>query len=120
MPGSGCVLQARMTTEPASKRSTMHTNMFSTHPVLLSRRFIAFLFFQILIATAAVAAGNPRDNEHWVATWSTALHEPDLLAPGLANTGFVNQTLRQIVHTSVGGRQVRVRLSTFGAGRLVV
>ena len=36
------------------------------------------------------------------------------------NTGFTNQTLRQIVHTSIGGDRVRVRLSTFGAGALHV
>ena len=38
----------------------------------------------------------------------------------LTNPGFNNQTLRQIVHTSVGGDQVRVRLSTFGASALVI
>jgi hypothetical protein len=40
--------------------------------------------------------------------------------PGLTNPGFDNQTLRQIVHTSIGGEQVRVRLSTFGAAALVI
>jgi len=57
---------------------------------------------------------------HWVGTWSTSLHEPDLGVPGLANAGFNDQTLRQIVHTSIGGNRVRVRLSTFGAGSLRV
>src|SRR5258705_11606950 len=75
-------------------------------------------------ATAAVAADSAgfgeSGNEHWVGTWGTALHAPDLGVPGLANTGFNNQTLRQIVHTSVGGHQVRVRLSTFGAKSLVI
>ena len=34
---------------------------------------------------------------------------------------FNNQTLRQIVHTSIGGKQVRVRLSNlFGTGDLLV
>src|SRR5215475_13558374 len=101
----------------------MQANMIFFHRILFSRRFIAFFLFQLSTIMNAVAAdgrGIPRGNEHWAATWSTALHEPDLLVPGLANTGFVNQTLRQIVHASVGGRQVRVRLSTFGAGRLVV
>ena len=58
--------------------------------------------------------------EHWVATWSTALHQPDLGVPGLSNNGFTNQTLREIVHTSVGGNRVRVRFSTFGAGPLLI
>jgi lysophospholipase L1-like esterase len=75
-------------------------------------------------ATAAIAADRPgfeeNGDEHWVATWGTAIHAPDLGVPGLANTGFNNQTLRQIVHTSIGGHKVRVRLSVFGANALVV
>ena len=58
--------------------------------------------------------------EQWVGTWGNALHQPDLGVPGLANSGFNNQTLRQIVHVSVGGPRVRVRLSTFGASGVVI
>jgi lysophospholipase L1-like esterase len=65
-------------------------------------------------------AGAGDGNEHWVGTWGNALHEPDLGVPGLANTGFNNQTLRQNVHISVGGPRVRVRLSTFGASGVVI
>src|SRR5712692_461061 len=79
---------------------------------------VSLLFAAGLAADPAALAGN--HNEHWVGTWSASLHEPDLGVPGLANAGFNNQTLRQIVHTSVGGRQVRVRLSTFGANGLVI
>lgn len=68
------------------------------------------------VASPALGGGG---NEHWVGTWSTALHAPDA-GFGITNPGFNNQTLRQIVHTSVGGDQVRVRLSTFGADALVV
>jgi lysophospholipase L1-like esterase len=71
-----------------------------------------------MVGFAADFDGNWYD--HWVGTWGTSLHEPDLGVPGLANTGFNNQTLRQIVHTSVGGRQVRIRLSAFGAKSLVI
>jgi lysophospholipase L1-like esterase len=82
------------------------------------------LLFQLLLVSFAVpgklAGQNSNRNQHWVCTWSTTLHQPDLLVPGLANEGFNNQTLRQIVHVSIGGRQVRVRLSTFGASSLVV
>jgi lysophospholipase L1-like esterase len=59
-------------------------------------------------------------NVHWVGTWATAPHQPDLGVPGLANQGFANQTIRQIVHTSVEGHQVRVRLSAFGSNGLAV
>lgn len=75
-----------------------------------------------LIAASAFAVSGTaaHGDELWVGTWGTALHEPDLGVPGLANTGFNNQTLRQIVHTSVGGRHLRVRFSTFGAKGLVI
>jgi lysophospholipase L1-like esterase len=66
------------------------------------------------------AAFNGDDNEHWVGTWSTAVHQPSPGPPGLTSPGFNNQTLRQIVHTSVGGDRVRVRLSTFGASALEI
>jgi lysophospholipase L1-like esterase len=39
----------------------------------------------------------------------------DAFSPNLANAGFNNQTVRNIVYTSVGGSELRVRLSnTFG------
>src|SRR5258708_4001065 len=66
----------------------------------------------LIAAGALVTAGFAADlagngNDHWVGTWATALHEPDLGVPGLSNAGFNNQTVRQIVHTSLGGHQVR-------------
>lgn len=77
----------------------------------------------LLLLSTALAVTRPAEagsDEHWVGTWSTSLHEPDLGVPGLANDGFNNQTLRQIVHASVGGRRVRVRFSTFGAKSLII
>jgi lysophospholipase L1-like esterase len=44
------------------------------------------------------------DNLHWVGTWTTA--------PAPAETGaFTNQTLRMTMRASLGGNQVRVRIS---------
>lgn len=88
---------------------------------LVGRRFTAILFLQLLLVCVATAAGfdGQGGNEHWVATWSTTLHQP-VVIPGLANAGFNNQTLRQIVHVSVGGSKARIRLSTFGASGLLV
>jgi lysophospholipase L1-like esterase len=55
----------------------------------------------------------------WVATWTSAP-----VAPGTApepTRAFENQTIRHIVHVSVGGNRVRVRLSNvFGTQPLVV
>jgi lysophospholipase L1-like esterase len=71
-----------------------------------------------MLSLTSTGAGN--GNEQWGGTWATALHEPSPGPPGLTNTGFSNQTLRQIVHSTVAGDQVRVRLSTFGAGALTI
>jgi lysophospholipase L1-like esterase len=47
--------------------------------------------------------------QHWVTTWTTANAASDRPA------SFSNQTIREIVHTTVGGKEVRIRLSnTFG------
>jgi lysophospholipase L1-like esterase len=83
----------------------------------LSVTFATALAFAGLVTDPAALAGN--GNEQWVGAWSTAVHAPDA-APGLTNTGFNDRTLRQIVHTSVGGDRIRVRLSTFGASGLVI
>lgn len=91
-------------------------------------RALGWMAFALLAAGAFAGAGHAQASkadetnahEHWVGTWGNALHQPDLGVPGLSNAGFNNQTLRQIVHLSVGGLWVRVRLSTFGAGSLVI
>jgi lysophospholipase L1-like esterase len=61
------------------------------------------------LATAAppvrAAISSP---EAWCATWGTAPAGPPAAASTLS---FANQTLRLIVHTSIGGSRVRVRLT---------
>ena len=77
------------------------------------------LLFAAALITAPAFAQNGDD--HWVGTWAASLHEPDLVVPcRFSNAGLHNQTLRQIVHASLGGSKVRVRLSTFGAPALLV
>jgi lysophospholipase L1-like esterase len=81
-------------------------------------------------------AGAQRPGDHWVITWSTAdVGRPQTPppapppAPGQSAApqqppAFLhvdNQTLRQIVHTSIGGSQVRLVLSNvFGTAPLTV
>lgn len=48
-------------------------------------------------------------SDEWVGTWSAAPQPP--YPTGISAEGFRDQTLRMIVHTSIGGPQVRVRLS---------
>jgi lysophospholipase L1-like esterase len=67
-----------------------------------------------------LAAVDNNGDKYWAATWGTALHAPGLGPPGFTHDGYGEQTLRQIVHTSAGGDKVRIRLSTFGAGAIVI
>jgi lysophospholipase L1-like esterase len=60
------------------------------------------------VAPSASAAG-----QAWVGAWSTT--------PVVGSSGFTDQTLREIVHTSAGGDQLRIRLTNaFGTDGLVV
>lgn len=90
----------------------------------------------ILLLSAALAAA--QTNEHWVATWASAMLETNIpAAPAAAPVAagapaaaapkpaplrsFNNQTVRMVVNTSIPGRSVRVELSnTFGKGRLKI
>ena len=56
----------------------------------------------------------------WVGTWSASPMPADA-SWGPPNTGFEDQTLRQIVHISVGGPQLRVRFSNeYGSTPLAI
>jgi lysophospholipase L1-like esterase len=55
----------------------------------------------------------------WIGTWSAAPVPPS--TSGTTATGFTDQTVRDIVHTSHAGDLVRIRVSNaFGAGPLTV
>jgi hypothetical protein len=73
--------------------------------------------------TVMAAAQGPAQNVNdarWVGTWSASMVQPSPGPPQLTNTGFSNQTIRQIVRTTIGGNRVRIRLSTFGMRRLEI
>ncbi len=75
----------------------------------------------IAVNRAVFADDRHDDDGHWVGTWSASPVAPDLGIPGLSNNGFNNQTLRLIVHTSIGGDDARVRISNaFGTNALVI
>ncbi len=67
------------------------------------------LFFAACFAGTASAAGPP----HWVVAWgaSPAPQLPDEAQMRTAKLMFDNQTIREIVHTSIVSDTVRVRLS---------
>jgi len=66
----------------------------------------------LLLAAGAAAVGycetaTEKSAEHWVGTWTAA---PQAFMPGALET-FHNQTVRLIVHTSIGGSRIRIRIS---------
>jgi lysophospholipase L1-like esterase len=78
---------------------------------------VVFVFFVLFVPERpALGASQQRQASNWIGTWATA-------PAGVAGTPetFRDETLRLIVHTSVGGDRVRVRISnTFGTGPLVI
>lgn len=77
----------------------------------------------VLLPTAGVAAdGRVREapgRARWVGTWSVAVTEP--AASGTSAEGFTDTTLRQVAHVSIGGDQVRLRISNaYGEEPLLV
>ncbi len=97
---------------------------------LSTKRCFALAFAGLVCASLALA------QEHWVVTWAAAPQAARAVGqpPAPANTppappapgaqfrnGFNNQTVRMIVHTSIGGRRVRIQLSNaHGATPLAV
>jgi len=89
-----------------------------------TRRLSFFSAFGALLGLAACGRGartaaSP-DGAGWVGTWATSLQivEPANLPPA---PGLAGNTLRQVVHASLGGSRLRVRFSNvFGDAPLTI
>ena len=69
----------------------------------------------VLVPAASGALASPRAPAHqdWVASWAAS--------PMAGTTSFSDQTVRNIIYTSVGGNRLRVQVSnTFGSAPLTV
>jgi lysophospholipase L1-like esterase len=76
-------------------------------------------FMVVIVASllSVPALADERDSARWLATWATGPAGP---SPD-STPQFDNQTVRYIIHTSVGGDRVRVKISnTFGSDPLVI
>jgi lysophospholipase L1-like esterase len=74
----------------------------------------------IAVMPGAGARGGRGGATQWVGTWATSPQAGDAgnAAPA---PGFENSTLRQIIHVSIGGAQIRVRFSNaFGTTPLTI
>jgi len=90
---------------------------------LMSRRgLLAGLASTLTLAFLGLPPAQADDRKpYWVGTWTASPQapEPPIVAPNPSS--FANQTLRQVVRTSLAGERVRVRLSNeFGRAPLVV
>jgi lysophospholipase L1-like esterase len=102
---------------PAPAATRVHRHLYATHPEA-ARAVSAPTVLgprppSLVSPVSATTPGN------WVATWGAA---PQAATPSSrAALGFDDQTIREIVDTSVGGSMVRIRLAnTFGAGPLTI
>ncbi len=80
--------------------------------MIVMRRSLVFLAIVVTVLSGASSAATERTAPlGWVGTWAAAP------GTGVANTpdGYPNYSIRNVVHTSVGGAKARVRLAnTFG------
>jgi lysophospholipase L1-like esterase len=85
-------------------------------PLMLAA-IVANLSFALgACSTAPVGSASSAQGATWVSTWGASETVPTPNA-----TGYKNQTLRLIAHTTLGGDQVRIRLSNaFGTQPLVI
>ncbi|KEQ73135.1 extracellular GDSL-like lipase/acylhydrolase [Aureobasidium namibiae CBS 147.97] len=79
------------------------------------------------LASCLVGPHHGTENYHWVNSWVAMPQIPEytnLPGPGYYNQSnlvFPNTTLRQTIHTSIGGQQIRLRISNqFGAVNLPI
>jgi lysophospholipase L1-like esterase len=79
----------------------------------------SFVILSLVVASASTYADDSHGqslwdrDQHWVGTWATS--------PESGTTSFNNQTLRQIVHVSLGGDDIRIRLSNaYGTTSLTI
>jgi lysophospholipase L1-like esterase len=76
-------------------------------PLRIATRWIAGLVVALNLCCAGQRIFAAED--HWVTTWGCG---PQLTEPGnLPPAPLANSTLRQFVHTTIGGKSVRVRFS---------
>jgi lysophospholipase L1-like esterase len=81
-------------------------HLFRAFPILI----MVPLSFGFLSFCSAQPTGKSTPAEKWVGTWSMA---PQLVEPGNnpPSPGLSNNTLRQIVHVSIGGDSLRMRFT---------
>lgn len=82
---------------------------------------LAFVLAALSAGWTSSHADGDESRRQWVATWVASQQAPEPPIIGANPSQFSNQTIRQIVHVSMGGTKVRIRLSNeFGSAPLRV
>jgi lysophospholipase L1-like esterase len=87
---------------------------------LIATGLLGAVVSTVLVASSGEAAEQGRGGHttpEWVGTWAAAMTRGN--ATGQSFTGLTNQSVRMIVHTSVGGAKVRIRLSNLGGEKAI-
>jgi lysophospholipase L1-like esterase len=90
-------------------------------PLAAAAILLGTLASVVAATTSSTAAANPSWNNGagWAGSWAAATTAAE--AGGSSHAGFNDQSVRMIVHLSLGGNRVRVRLSNeFGQSTLAV
>lgn len=106
----------------AMKRQT-YTNLSSPFSRAVRLGYLSPVFLIIILVLGVInpqrvsSLSKRHDSQYWIGTWAAAPQHP---GQGHVQS-FRNQTLRLIVHTSAGGKTVRVKISNvFGDQPLVI
>jgi lysophospholipase L1-like esterase len=96
------------------KKINMKINLLSLK--VASIVAIALVTLTANYGDAQPTAVNQITGSHWVGTWAASVQAIDKSTMPPSPPGMSNTTSRQIVHVSIGGKRLRVRLSNEFAG----
>jgi len=92
--------------------------LFGTHVL---RPYVLLWILAVATALPSATGTENKTSDDWIATWITAnqdLSNPEMILVSNAYhdlTEFNNQTIREIIHTTIAGHAIRIRLdNTFG------
>jgi len=100
--------------------STQHRPSADRRRMLTGSALLLAFAFALPVVTWADGVDRG-DEKRWVGAWTASPQAPEPPFVGATPAQFDNETIRQIVHTSIGGNTVRVRFSNeFGITPLVI
>jgi lysophospholipase L1-like esterase len=117
--------QEKMMKNPISKFVRLLAGRRENAPVGLMRRGLLFAAVSLVVSSSFLAslpaAADDRKDDRWVGTWTASPQAPEPPIIPAVPAQFDNQTVRQIIHTSIGGSTIRIRFSNeYGTAPLTI